>query len=247
LGMGVSDMYEERFYREWSQNEALERFEVKIDESDLFILSDVRDEEKAVAALKKTRTNIETTIERHPVFASSLEPLDVLDGAPDIVFRMIEAGRFWEVGPMAAVAGAVAEQVGLALLERASTVIVENGGDIFASAGRPLRFALYAGEASPFAGELAFELDASGGIGVCTSSGTVGPSLSFGQADAVVAIHSNPLFADAAATAIANRIQGPEDIQTVVETERQRGALKGLIACCRDQLGLFGDLELMKR
>jgi uncharacterized protein len=121
---------------------------------------------------------------------------------------------------------------------------VENGGDIFARAPRRVRFALYAGEASPFAGKLAFEVDASEGIGVCTSSGRVGPSLSLGRADAVVAIHPSAAFADAAATAIANRIRAPGDVAAVVREEEARGALRGLIACMGDTLGVWGDLEL---
>jgi ApbE superfamily uncharacterized protein (UPF0280 family) len=240
-------MYEKRFYRDWAGDEALHRVEIKIKESDLLILSDVEDRRAAEGALRRARADIERAIASNPDFAPSLEPVAVDADAPKIVRRMAEAGWFWNVGPMAAVAGAVAEAVGEKLLRRAGKVLVENGGDIFARAPRSVRFALYAGEASPFAGKLAFEIDASDGVGVCTSSGRVGPSLSLGRADAVVAIHPNAAFADAAATAIANRIQTPGDVAAVVHTERARGALRGLIACMGDQLGVWGDLELTKR
>ena len=148
---------------------------------------------------------------------------------------------------MAAVAGAVSEWVARALLDGAETVIVENGGDVYAKAPEPLKLALYAGEASPFAGRLAFEISAADGVAVCTSSGRVGPSLSFGNADAVVAIHESGAFTDAAATAVANRVHSPEDVAEVVAEEKSRGALRGLIACAGDRLGLWGDFKLIKR
>ena len=90
-------------------------------------------------------------------------------------------------------------------------------------------------------------ISATNGVAVCTSSGRVGPSLSFGNADAVVAIHESGAFTDAAATAVANRIHSPEDVAEVVAEERSRGALRGLIACAGDQLGLWGDFKLIKR
>jgi len=149
---------------------------------------------------------------------------------------------------MAAVAGAVAQAVGEALLsEGASTVIIENGGDIFAHADRPIRFALYAGETSPFSRRVLFEVDAGGGVGVCTSSGAVGHSLSFGKADAVVAITPDAASADAAATAIANRIQSADNIESVIEQESGRSPLRAIVACLGDKLGVWGDVRLVEQ
>ena len=149
---------------------------------------------------------------------------------------------------MAAVAGAVAQEVGKRLSQSCETVIVENGGDVYARTGnaRPLRLALYAGEDSPFSDRVGFEVDASNGIGVCTSSGRVGPSLSFGCADAVVAIADDTAEADAAATAIANQIQKPADVDAAVTAARESGRLRGLIACVGDRLGVWGDIELVR-
>jgi ApbE superfamily uncharacterized protein (UPF0280 family) len=238
--------YEERFYREWSKNDGLCRFEVKIKESDLFILCDLELKDEATAALAEVRGDIEEYIARAPLFASTLVPMDVFTDSP-VIHSMADAGRRWNVGPMAAVAGAVSEYVGRVLLRSsASSVFVENGGDIFALSHRPVRFGLYAGEDSPFQNNLTFAVPAVDGIGICTSSGKVGPSLSFGRADAVVAIHKDAAIADAAATAIANQIKTPDDVARVVEQERERGLLLGLIACCGDKLGMWGDLELVK-
>jgi ApbE superfamily uncharacterized protein (UPF0280 family) len=159
---------------------------------------------------------------------------------------MAEAGREWRVGPMAAVAGVVAEAVGRDLLEECETVIVENGGDVFVRSAEPVTFALYAGERSPFRDRVAFRVDADRGAGVCTSSGVVGPSLSLGRADAVVVVAADTAQADAAATAIANRIERPVDVDRAVEDVAARGALDGLIACMGDRIGLWGQLELVR-
>lgn len=241
--------YERRFYREWFAGQGLHRFEVRVRESDLLILCDRGARSVAEASLLEIRADIEEYAAAHPKFLTTLVPLPAEDDAPAVVRRMASAGAAFDVGPMAAVAGAVSEHVGRALLADAGagTVIVENGGDIFALSPTPLTIALYAGEESPFAGKLAFTIDASAGIGICTSSGTVGPSLSFGRADAVVAIHPDASLADAAATAVANRIQEPGEVGRVVVVEQERGTLTGLIACAGAQLGLWGDFELIRR
>jgi ApbE superfamily uncharacterized protein (UPF0280 family) len=240
-------MYAERFYREWMERQGLRRSTVKIGESDLMILSDIEVRDRAFQALEAVRADIEGYGAAHADFLGSLSPIEIEADAPDVVRFMGESGAMWQVGPMAAVAGAVSESVARAALEVADTVIVENGGDIYAKASDPLKLALYAGEASPFAGRLAFEVPAAEGLAVCTSSGKVGPSLSFGNADAVVALHESGAMADAAATAIANRICGPADVAPVVAEERERGTLKGLIACAGDKLGLWGEFELIRR
>lgn len=242
-------MYVERFYRRWVDRADLRQFRVRIRESDLLILCDHVLEAKACAALAAVRRDIEAFIAANNRFLTSLEPVTVDDDrAPRVVRDMAAAGRIWQVGPMAAVAGAVAQTVGEKLAQASRNVIVENGGDVYArtNGGRPLRFALYAGEDSPFSDRVGFEVDASSGIGVCTSSGRVGPSLSFGRADAVVAIADDAAEADAAATALANRLQAPTDIDEVVERAEASGRLRGLIACAGDRLGVWGDLELVR-
>jgi len=238
-------MYVERFYRQWVGARSLSRFEVKVEQSDLLILCEGDLEHSAHHALCDARAQIENYIEINREFGASMKPVDVDEDAAGIVRRMGHAGRCWNVGPMAAVAGAVSQYVGESLLEESSTVIVENGGDVFLKAPRKVRFALYAGEDSPFKDRVSFEVDARGGLGVCTSSGRVGPSISFGKADAVVAIADDAAFADAAATAIANRISKPADVPVEVDGAKENGALRGLVACCGDRLGIWGDVELV--
>ena len=110
---------------------------------------------------------------------------------------MIFAAQAAGVGPMAAVAGALAEQVGQRLLKSTSEVIIENGGDIFIGARQILTVGVYAG-GSPLSLKLGLRIDPAKGIrGICTSSGTVGHSLSFGKADAVCVLSDSCALADA--------------------------------------------------
>jgi len=237
--------YIERTYREWSGRGARRRFTAAIGESDLDIQCETASEKRALEELAACRLDLERYIARHPRYGTSLVPLDVADGAGEIVREMACAAKLWDVGPMAAVAGAVAERVGRAIAAPGERIIVENGGDIWARAPGTLRFAVYAGEASPFRGALAFAVDASLGVGVCTSSAVVGPSLSLGRADAVAVISNNAAVADAAATAIANRIKKPADVGPVVAWAQKGPDIVGLIACCGEALALAGALELV--
>lgn len=241
-------MYVERFYRRWVDRSDLRQFRVRIRESDLFVLCDHVMEAKACSALANVRRDLEAFIAANPRFLTSLEPFRVGDPrAPTVVRDMAAAASAWKVGPMAAVAGAVAQEVGEKLGQVSRNVIVENGGDIYArtNGNVPLRLALYAGEESPFSDRVGFEVDASDGIGVCTSSGRVGPSLSFGCADAVVVLADSTAEADAAATALANGIQTPDDVDETVRKAEESGRLRGVIACAGDRLGVWGDLELV--
>ena len=238
--------YSERFYRQWMTRRDLERFQVTIGESDLLILCDGRLEGLARELLAGVRGLIEGRIARDGGFAVALEPHPVGEDAPPIIQAMAGAARRWNVGPMAGVAGAVAQAVGRGLLDECETVIVENGGDVFVRSDEPVCFRLFAGDDSPFSDRIGFEVDASGGIGVCTSSAKVGPSLSYGRADAVVAIAGDAVEADVAATALANRIRSGGDVKMIVEEQERGSTLGGLIACAGDSIGFWGEIELRR-
>ena len=238
-------MYTERTYRTWSGRAAKARFKVILGESDLDIQCGADRRATALHRLAAVRRDLKRHIARDPAYRTSLVPVQVPDGAPEVVRVMADAAARWNVGPMAAVAGAIAELVGRAIAGPGEPVIVENGGDIYARTDGELRCAVYAGERSPFGDRLAFAVDARDGVGVCTSSGTVGPSLSFGRADALVVIAASAAIADAAATAIANRIHSPADVGPVVEESSGGPGLRGLVACCGDRLAIWGELELV--
>jgi len=240
----VQAMYEERFYREWVRSPDLVSFRVVAGESDLLISAERNLGSAARAKAAELRSEIESYIGLNRKFADSLEPVEVGGSAPAIVQDMAGAGKAYSVGPMAAVAGAIARHVGLALLSESSELIIENGGDIFMCSRRARVVSVFAGSSSPFGEHLRISVDSRGEeLGVCTSSGTVGPSLSFGKADAVTAIASSATLADAAATAICNSVKSPSDIEPAVEREKERGLLRGLLIVMGNHVGAWGEME----
>jgi len=211
--------------------------------TDLLISADGALTQQAVAAVSKCRGEIEGHIRRRPEFLRALEPLRPVD-SPPVVAAMYAAAEVAGVGPMAAVAGAVAEYVGRDLLQWSKQVIVENGGDIFLSSTAERLVAIHAGT-SPFSGRVALAIPAGRTpVGVCTSSATVGHSLSFGRADAATVVAADAALADALATATCNRIQQPDDIEPTLEWVLGiRGVCHAAIVL-GDRLGTRGDLEL---
>jgi ApbE superfamily uncharacterized protein (UPF0280 family) len=158
---------------------------------------------------------------------------------------MIEAGRKAGVGPMAAVAGAVAEYVGRGLMTRSPDVIVENGGDIFIRTDDPLTIGVFAGN-SPLSMKVGLKIDASGnGVGVCTSSGTIGHSLSLGSADAVCVVSSSCALADASATAIGNIVRSAADMKRALAVGQKISGIEGILIIRGDRLGAWGKLEIV--
>ena len=234
-----------RFYRDWMKRDELDAFDVKVRETDLSIRAHGDQSAEALKLVKRLRADIEMYAERHPGFIESLDPWPDDAAAPDVVREMLRSTARYGVGPMAAVAGAIAQAVGRKLLEHSNEVIVENGGDIFLQMNRPVKLMLYSGEASPFGGRLILKINAPGRPrGVCTSSATIGPSLSFGRTDAVMIIADDAALADAAATAVANRVKTAEDVAQTLEDEKERRVLRGAVITIGHTLGAFGDVEL---
>jgi ApbE superfamily uncharacterized protein (UPF0280 family) len=238
-------MYKERAYRSWTKSGDLIFFEVIEKETDLAIYASAGLEKQARAAVLTCRKELEDYAKNDPRFYSSLEPIDIEIGAPTIVKTMAAAGRKAGVGPMAAVAGAVAEFVGREIGQFSDEVIVENGGDIFLRTAKKRVLGIYAGEDSPFTGKLALEVGpAKEGLGICTSSGTVSHSLSFGKADAIVIIAKDAALADAVATAAGNMVKRPEDIEKCIDFAKSVEGVTGVVAIMKDKLGSWGDVRL---
>lgn len=237
-------MHEPRHYRHWIKDRDLVSFTVQVEETDLHIRARRNLKRKALKAVVRHRLSLERYIEGHPVFLSALEPIAVGPDAPYIVRSMAVAAAKAGVGPMAAVAGAIAECVGEDLLDFSPEVIVENGGDIFLKSCKKRVIGIYAGE-SPFTGKLALEVDPEQTpLGICSSSGTVGHSLSFGRADAVVVLSPSTSLADATATRIGNMVSDDADIPKAVEFAQNVEGLKGAVIIVGDKLGLWGDVKL---
>ncbi|HEY3313783.1 MAG TPA: UPF0280 family protein [Bacillota bacterium] len=237
-------MYEPRTYRDLFKGQNLVFFNCCLKETDLQIGAHRRLEAEAMALVVELRRQLEGYILAVPEFRTSLVPIDPAPWAPPIVRRMSEAGAAAGVGPMAAVAGAVSQFVGVELLRYSPEVIVENGGDIFIQSGLPRKIGIHAGS-SPLSEKVALKIKPEDTpLGVCTSAGTVGPSLSFGRTDATVVVARDAALADAAATAIGNRVKTADDIEAGLRVAGRIRGLLGAVVIIGDKLGAWGDVDL---
>ena len=240
--------YQPRYYRDWSKDRDLVSFNVVVKETDLYIRARKNYKEKAFEIVQRQRAALENYIARHPGFLTALVPFPVTADAPAIARSMEEAAEKVNVGPMAAVAGAFAEFVGKDLLKFSSEIIVENGGDIFLKTAKSRLVGVYAGENSPLTGKIALKIEpANTPLGICTSSGTVGHSLSFGKSDAVVVLAPSAALADAAATAIGNIVKAETDIEIALEFARGVSGLVGVAVIINDKMGVWGKVNLIRR
>jgi ApbE superfamily uncharacterized protein (UPF0280 family) len=238
-------MYEPRLYRHWIKDDDLVSFEVAVKQTDLYIRSRRNLKDKALDSVLKHRGPLESYIGRHPLFLTTLDPYQAEAEAPAIVKEMARVSQLTGVGPMAAVAGAIAEAVGRDLLAFSPEVIVENGGDIFLKISKKRLVGIYAGQSS-FTKKIALEIMPRGTpLGVCTSSGTVGHSLSLGSADAVVVLSASTALADAAATALGNIVKAADDIPEAIEKARSIEGLRGLVIIVGDKMGVWGKVRIV--
>jgi ApbE superfamily uncharacterized protein (UPF0280 family) len=238
-------VYQERAYRNYVRADNLTKFEIIEKETDLLVLAENNLYDKALAFILKYRSDIEKYIASDQHFAKTFSPAFTRYDAPAIIKEMASAARRAKVGPMAAVAGAVAEFVGNDLRAFTDEIIVENGGDIFLKINSPRKVGVYAGN-SPFSEKIAIELEPrTEPFAVCTSSGTVGHSFSFGKADAVVVIAKSGPLADAAATAIGNEVKEITDIDNGLKRAKKIRGLDGVLIIKEDQMGALGKIKLV--
>lgn len=237
--------YQPRTYRNNIHKQGLTSFRVSVKETDLHIQAERDFTDFARERILFHRDVLERYLNRFPEFAVTLTPWQADEPRPAMIEEMVQAGRRTGVGPMAAVAGVIAASVGTDLLTRSKEVIVENGGDVFLQTTDPVTVGIYSG-ASTVGNRLA--LRAGGGdtrLGICTSSGTIGHSFSHGSADAVCVIASSCALADAAATAIGNRVKGGADIRRAIEWGRNIDEIQGVLIVVGDKMGAWGNIELV--
>lgn len=238
-------MYEPRFYRHWIKDDDLVSFEVMVEQTDLCVRCRRNLSDRALTSVLKHRASLENYIEHHPFFLTTLQPYQAEAGAPAIIKEMARVSQLTGVGPMAAVAGAIAEAVGRDLLAFTPEVIVENGGDVFMKISRRRLVGIYAGQ-SCFTNRIALEImPRRTPLGICTSSGTVGHSLSLGSADAVIAICESAALADAAATALGNLVGSPDDIPRAIEEAQTIRGLQGVVVIVGDAMGAWGEVKIV--
>jgi ApbE superfamily uncharacterized protein (UPF0280 family) len=231
------------------KTKSLHKRAFRLKESNCTIIADREDTiEKATSSIKYHRKQLEKYIQKHPEFLYSLQPVPV-DKGPKVARLMAEASLRAEVGPMAAVAGVLADLAVKKMVDAGGKVaVVENGGEVSAVSNQPIDIALAAGDA-PLSRELGFRLKGFP-VGVATSSGLYSHALSFGEAEAVTVFAVNAGIADAAATAVANLIKGV-DVRDVIKLGMERAlnidGVKGIFILYRGVVGKAGQVpELIK-
>jgi ApbE superfamily uncharacterized protein (UPF0280 family) len=239
-------MYEKRTYRNLVKTDDLVLFEVMVKETDLLVRADSDLSKETRESALKYRHQLETYIAMNPEFQKSLVPLVDDSYAPEIVQEMIRTSQLAHVGPMAAVAGAIAESVSKDLLNLSKEVIVENGGDIYLATSKERTVGIYAGD-SPLSFKIGIVISPEETpLGVCTSSGMVGPSLSFGKADAVCILAKSSALADAAATAIGNVVKEKKDISLGLGRAREIEGVLGTLIIVEEKIGIWGRIKLTR-
>jgi len=234
-----------RFYRNQVRETSLKSFQVLVAETDLFIYATHDLSTEAYEQVIKCRDHLESFIRQHPSFASTLTPWTNAQPAPEIVRQMIHASQSAGVGPMASVAGVIAEMVGTCLLQYSNEIIVENGGDLFIHKKQPFNVGIYAGN-SPFSNRIGIHVDSVGeSLSICTSSAVIGHSLSFGKADAVTIRARSAALADAIATATANRIKNRDDISSAIDFAKNIAGVDGVLVLMGSAMGAWGNLEII--
>lgn len=237
--------HQKRTYRRRVRHPQLTAFRVAVRETDVLVQTERPLPEKTRDLILECRGYIEGYLQQFPDFLTTLDPWTAFGPAPRIVRDMAAAGAAAGVGPMAAVAGAIAEWVGHRLLADSREVIIENGGDVFIKTASPVTVALYAAR-SPLSMRIGVKIDSRRqALCVCTSSGTIGHSLSLGRADAVCVLSSSGALADAAATAVGNGVQTEGDIQSAIERAREITGLAGLVIIKNQKIGMWGDIEIV--
>lgn len=238
--------YVQRIYREIVNKDDLITYEVVVKDTDIFVSANLDLKKETEFLVKKYRKQIEEYISLYPEFKTTLSPYPASSSAPKIVKEMTKTTEKVGVGPMASVAGAIAEFVGKDLLKYTDELIIENGGDIFLKVKKKRSVGIFAGK-SVLSNKFAIEvLEDETPLGICTSSGTVGPSISFGRADAVVVVSKSTPLADASATAIGNKIVFPKDIEEGINFAKNIKGIKGVVIIIDDKIGVWGDIGLVK-
>ncbi|MBU1998898.1 MAG: UPF0280 family protein [Candidatus Omnitrophota bacterium] len=241
-----TNKYQKRFYRDWVKSKDLVKTRICVRQTDLEILTDRPIDKKNLSRrLMLYRSDIENYITRDEKFLTSLRPLSVEANAPLIVKEMARQAKIAGVGPMAAVAGAIAGFLGRDIFRMGcKDVIIENGGDIYLRATKPRYVNIYAGN-SKLSGKIALKIEPQETpLGVCTSSGSVGHSFSLGNADSVVILARNVALADAVATASANMVKSKEDFKKAVIFASSIRNVRGVLIILGSSIIFWGRIRL---
>ena len=239
--------FQRRFYRDWVKDKNLYVSHLLAKETDIRVATD-----KPLAKgfleekINSYRWQIERYIQKEPRFLTALKPIPVEINAHPIIQEMAHRAKEAGVGPMATVAGVISEFLGKELLKEGfRDVMIENGGDIFLKSRRIRLVGIYSGRCKLW-NNLCLKIKPSWTpLGICTSSGTVGHSLSFGIADSVVVVSKSVGLADAVATATCNRIKSKNDLQKALDFARSIKGVLGVVIILKNNLLSWGKVEFV--
>lgn len=218
-----------------------------VEQSDLYIISRTDITAHVLDRLNKIRRDIKGYIYLHPEFSHSLIPVDVdtEKNSPEIVRLMARASSLFGVGPMAAVAGAIAQDIADYASKISPDILVENGGDIFMHSTKDRIVGLLPHPDEP----VTLGIKISRGetpCAICSSSATIGHSLSLGQGDLVTVRAKSGAVADAGATFLCNMLRSRKSLKTItrMQKELQQKGIIGVLAQMDHELHVWGDMEL---
>jgi ApbE superfamily uncharacterized protein (UPF0280 family) len=245
------NLFEERTYRTQFNTDRFTGFEISYLETDLWIGVDTSSfktemKEVALAKVKTLRDKLDNYIAAEPFFKKSLKPFQPSEIAPPEAVEMAAAAENAGIGPMSAVAGLFAREIGEEIIKNflVEELVIENGGDIYVLLKDELVLSVFAGD-SILSERIGLVIPPEKRkLGICTSAGTVGPSLSYGKADAVVVVCENPLVADAFATAFGNKVKKPDEVEKVIKRSENYPEILSLLIICEDKIGIKGDYEM---
>jgi ApbE superfamily uncharacterized protein (UPF0280 family) len=213
--------------------------------SDLLLSSDKNIAGLIEKPLKDIYRYLNKCFKEDPVFLRSLSPVRINPGYPEIIKKMCLLSAEFNVGPMAAVAGTVNEFLAERINKYCGNLIIENGGDLYLRSKNDRILGIYV-KNKYFKDSISIRIKAANmPCGVCASSGTFGHSLSLGKCDLAVVMSKSAITADAAATAVANSISCKDDILASIEHFRNCRGIDGLLLIKEDQIGLWGNIELV--
>jgi uncharacterized protein len=221
------------------------RWLVSYRHSDIFISCDKDIVDRLRLPLEEVYSELDNFIKENPVFLKNLLPLEPQSYYPETVSKMCSISGKFNVGPMAAVAGTVNDCLAKNLLKHCSSLVIENGGDLFVKSGSDVTINLYL-ENPYFNNSISIRVK---GVdtpcGICSSSGTFGHSYSMGKCDLATIIASSSAAADAAATAAANSVKNQDDIQPAIDYFRTFEDISGILLIKDKKIGMWGKFELV--
>ncbi|MCK9594057.1 MAG: UPF0280 family protein [Candidatus Omnitrophica bacterium] len=241
--------YKKRYYRGRVNAGDLFKIRVAVKDTDLLILTDKPADKRFIESkIIFYRDKIEEYVNyKDRRFIAALKPIAVESTSHRIIKEMAVQSAKANVGPMASVAGAIAQFLGRDLLAKGfRDVIIENGGDIFMKSTRPVKVGLYAGKNKRL-NKINVKIQPERSpLGICTSSATIGHSVSFGNADSAVVIADSAVLADALATAVCNMVKSRDDIGRAIAFGSSIKGVRGIMIILSDTLATWGQVELSR-